>query len=368
MAKTIKVNLGARSYDISIGSDLPIGGALGNKSGVSALVVSDTNVAPLYMERCISLLEKRGITVFSAVVPAGELSKSLDSAAELYGNAVDAGLDRKSVIVALGGGVVGDLAGFVAATFLRGVKFLQVPTSLLAMVDSSVGGKTAVDLPQGKNLVGAFYQPIEVVVDLDSLDTLPEREYISGLGEVVKYGVIWDAELFDYFEQNIDAMLSRDKGVLLNIVKRCCEIKAEVVAEDEREGGLRAILNFGHTYAHALETVSGYDKWLHGEAVSLGMVYAAKLSATACGFSEDNVHRLISLLDKLGLPTSLDEPPAWSKLRAAMDADKKTLNSVPHFVLAERMGKVVFGCDVEENTLKKVMIGVERKKYEHKNK
>ncbi len=352
MTEIVKVDLGDRSYDISIGSDLPIGGVLGSDSGVSALVVSDTNVAPLYMERCMELLKARGLKVSSAVVPAGELSKSIECAATLYGKAVDAGLDRKSVIVALGGGVVGDLAGFVAATFLRGVQFLQVPTSLLAMVDSSVGGKTAVDLPQGKNLVGAFYQPIEVVADLDTLETLPEREYISGLGEVIKYGVIWDEELFEYFEQNVDAMLSRDKVVLLNIVKRCCEIKAEVVAKDEREGGLRAILNFGHTYAHALETVSGYDKWLHGEAVSLGMVYAAKLSVEVCGFSENSTERLTILLDKLGLPVNLDSSLNWSDLRRAMDADKKTLNSVPRFVLAEKLGTVRFGCEVPEDVLK----------------
>ncbi len=354
MTEFVNVDLGSRSYNISIGSDLPIGTALGESSAITALVVSDTNVAPLYMERCVSLLEARGLTVTSAVVPAGELSKSLECAADLYSKAVDAGLDRRSVIVALGGGVVGDLAGFVAATFLRGVQFLQVPTTLLAMVDSSVGGKTAVDLPQGKNLVGAFYQPVEVVADLDSLDTLPEREYISGLGEVVKYGVIWDKGLFEYFEQNIDALLKRDKAVLLKIVKRCCEIKAEVVAQDEREGGLRAILNFGHTYAHALETVSGYDKWLHGEAVSLGMVYAAKLSVALSGFSENDAERLVTLLDKLGLPIKLDDAPDWAELRKAMDADKKTLNAVPRFVLAKRLGEVIFGCEVPEDALKAI--------------
>lgn len=352
MAEVVRVDLGGRSYDIFIGSELPIGGALEGGIGIRALVVSDTNVAPLYMKRCIALLQDRGLTNISeVVVPAGELSKSLECASMLYNAAVNAGLDRKSVIVALGGGVVGDLAGFVAATFLRGVKFLQVPTSLLAMVDSSVGGKTAIDLPQGKNLVGAFYQPIEVVVDLDTLDTLPEREYVSGLGEVIKYGVIWDAELFECFEKNIDAMLNRDKAVLLKIVKRCCEIKAEVVAEDECEGGLRAILNFGHTYAHALETVSGYDKWLHGEAVSLGMVYAAKLSAEVCGFAEDDVIRLITLLDKLGLPVKLDDMPEWGSLRAAMSADKKTVNAVPRFVLAQKIGKVKFGVEVAEDVL-----------------
>ena len=354
MTEFVNVDLGSRSYDISIGSDLSIGAAL-EGSDISALVVSDTNVAPLYMARTVSLLEARGLSVTTTIVPAGELSKSLDCAAELYSKAVDAGLDRKSVIVALGGGVVGDLAGFVAATFLRGIKFLQIPTSLLAMVDSSVGGKTAVDLPQGKNLVGAFYQPVEVVADLDSLDTLPEREYISGLGEVVKYGVIWDEKLFEYFEQNIDALLKRDKAVLLKIVKRCCEIKAEVVAQDEREGGLRAILNFGHTYAHALETVSGYDKWLHGEAVSLGMVYAAKLSVAVSGLKEGDAERLVTLLDELGLPVNLDSSLEWAELRKAMDADKKTLNAVPRFVLAEKLGKVVFGCEVPEDALETVL-------------
>jgi 3-dehydroquinate synthase len=358
MTEIVNVDLGERSYDISIGTELPIGEALGNDVNISALVISDSNVTPLYMERCVALLEARGLTVASAVVKAGELSKSLECAAELYGKAVDAGLDRKSVIVALGGGVVGDLAGFVAATFLRGVKFLQVPTSLLAMVDSSVGGKTAVDLPQGKNLVGAFYQPVEVVVDLDTLDTLPEREYISGLGEVIKYGMIWDEKLFEYFEQNIDAMLNRDKAVVQYIVKRCCEIKAEVVAEDEREGGLRAILNFGHTFAHALEAVSGYDKWLHGEAVSLGMIYAARLSIDACGFADNSAERLITLLDKLGLPVKLDDIPDWAEIKLAMAADKKTVNAVPRFVLAEKVGKVKLGCEISEELLKSQLVGM----------
>ncbi len=345
----ITVELGERSYNINIGEDLPIGASV--DSGIKALVVSDTNVAPLYLERCSNLLHQHGIQTSSAVIPAGELSKSLQQAEILYSKAVDAGLDRNSVIVALGGGVVGDLAGFVAATFLRGVKFLQVPTSLLAMVDSSVGGKTAVDLPQGKNLVGAFYQPVEVVIDINTLNTLPEREYISGLAEVIKYGIIRDADFFTFLEDNITAVLEKDKDVLIEIISSSCEIKADVVALDEKESGLRAILNFGHTFAHAIETVSGYDRFLHGEAVAIGMVYAAMVSAEYCGLSDTDVSRITGLLERFGLPVTPDITSAWDDIRAAMSADKKTLNSMPRFVLAENIGKVTFGNEVPEEIL-----------------
>jgi 3-dehydroquinate synthase len=356
MKHTIHVDLDARGYDIHVGTDLPAETLELSADGERALIVSDANVDPLYGDAVAALLEARGFMPARAVVPAGEKTKNMRHVAALYADCVAAGLDRRAVVVALGGGMVGDLAGFVAATFLRGVRLVQVPTSLLAMVDSSVGGKTGVNLKSGKNLVGAFYQPVTVLADLRRLESLPEREFRSGLAEVVKYGVIWDAELFRTLEREADAIGRRDFGVLEPIVARCCEIKAEVVAVDERESGVRSILNFGHTLGHGIEQVSGYGgRWLHGEAVSLGMVYAAALSTAARGFATDDRDRLRALLSALGLPV---HPGAegfeggWTALRDAMNTDKKTRGRVPRFVLAERIGAVVFDCVVDETVLR----------------
>lgn len=356
MSRIVRVDLGKRGYDIHIGHSLPIGTSLADSKGALALIVSDSNVDPVYGEKCEQALRSRGLDVTRAVVAAGEKSKDLKVVAELYDKAMAANLDRGSVIVALGGGMVGDLAGFVAATFLRGIRLIQVPTSLLAMVDSSVGGKTGVNLAQGKNLVGSFHQPIEVVADLSTLGTLPAREYTSGLAEVVKYGVIWDAVLFKHLEENAQRLVARDVAVLEPIIARCCEIKAEVVAMDERESGVRSILNFGHTLAHALETVSGYGERLHGEAVAVGMAYAARLSVSEKGFAAEECDRLIGLLCKMGLPASLSSigiKSAWREIRETMTTDKKTKGKVPRFVLAERLGSVVFGCEVSEEVLKR---------------
>jgi len=348
------VNLGERGYDIHIGlgleSVLESGGG-----GTTALLVSDTNVDPLYGDLCAGLLGERDFRVERAVVPAGEASKSLDCTKTLFDHALAGHLDRSSVIVALGGGVVGDLAGFAAGTYLRGVKLLQVPTSLLAMVDSSVGGKTGVNLPQGKNLVGVFYQPIEVAIDLGTLRTLPEREYLSGMAEVVKYGVIWDATLFRSLEENVKALRERDPEILESTVARCCEIKAEVVAMDERESGVRAILNYGHTLGHAIENVSGYGRLLHGEAVAIGMAYAGELSCRSQGFKREECDRVNRLLLELGLPCArgvLEDSVTWEALREAMAADKKARWAIPTFVLAERIGSVMFNCAVGEDVLK----------------
>jgi 3-dehydroquinate synthase len=356
MSRTVHVDLQERGYDILIGCDPDPGEALAGERGARALIVSDANVDPLYGPGCEARLRARGIETSRAVVPAGEESKSLERAGFLYGKALEAGLDRSSLIVALGGGMVGDLAGFVAATFLRGIRFIQIPTSLLAMVDSAVGGKTGVNLDRGKNLVGAFHQPMAVVSDLAALKTLPEREYRSGLAEVVKYGVIWDAPFFSRLEAGVERLLARDPDFLEEVVGRCCEVKAEIVAVDERESGVRAILNFGHTFGHALEQVSGYSRWLHGEAVAAGMVYAAEVSVLEKGFPAEDGRRLALLLERLGLKVERGGPRfawAWEDVRAAMSADKKALRSAPRFVLAERLGAVVFGCDVAEETLEK---------------
>lgn len=350
----VRVELGERSYGIRVGSNLEPGDSLGDTVGTRVLLVTDSNVGPLYAERCASALSARGCDVVVAEVPAGELSKELGQVGALYDRALDAGLDRHAVVVALGGGMVGDLAGFVAATVLRGVRLIQVPTSLLAMVDSSVGGKTGINRPQGKNLVGAFYQPMEVTADLDALSTLPDREYVSGLAEVVKYGIIWDVALFEELEANVSGLRARDIVLLERVVARCCEIKSEVVAIDERESGVRAILNFGHTLGHAIESAVGYGTWLHGEAVAVGMVYAVHLSAQEKGFSGEERDRVVRLLTELGLPVSLHasgKDVSWASLRSAMSSDKKTRAGVPRFVLAERLGGVVFGCEVSDAAL-----------------
>jgi 3-dehydroquinate synthase len=353
MASSVCVDLGERAYSIRIEPGAVPGFSIDAEPGNSVLIVTDTTVGRLYGETCRAALAKRGFQVAMVTVPAGEASKSLQEAARVYRAALGAGLDRRSIIVALGGGVVGDLAGFVAATYLRGVRLIQVPTSLLAMVDSSVGGKTAVNLPEGKNLVGVFHQPIEVAVDLATLDSLPEREYVSGLAEIVKYGVIWDAVFFQELEANVDGLLRRDAALLERVVARCCEIKAEVVAVDEKESGVRAILNFGHTLGHALEKLSEYDRWLHGEAVAMGMAYAADVSVATRGFPGVERDRLLSFLKTCGLPVAppSGERPPWVAVRNAMAADKKTLRAVPRFVLAETLGSVVYGCEISEESL-----------------
>ncbi len=353
MSETVKVNLGDRSYNISIGRNLPVGTSLKSEQNVKAMIVSDSSVTPFYGLKCQKALQAQGIESTITPVPAGEASKNIQCAAMLYEKALECGLDRGSIIVALGGGMVGDLAGFVAATFLRGIRFIQVPTTLLAMVDSSVGGKTGVNLPKGKNLIGAFHQPIEVVADLDTLSTLPAREYISGLAEVVKYGVIWDRTFFEKIENNIQNILDRHPDILEQIIKRCCEIKAEIVAMDEKELGVRAILNFGHTIGHCVESLSGYGKYLHGEAVAIGMAYAGKLSVSEKNFAPDDCNRMIHLLSGLGLPTSIKEnKPDWNNLNSTMLKDKKGRNNKPKFVLAEKLGSVLFGCEIPTETIK----------------
>ena len=280
----------------------------------------------------------------------GETAKSLKTVQSCYDQLAVHRLERKSFIVALGGGVVGDLAGFVAATYLRGIAFVQVPTTLLAQVDSSVGGKVGVNLKAGKNLVGAFYQPRLVLCDLDTLKTLPEREFRAGLAEVIKYGIIYDARLFAQLERDLPKLLQRDRTTLAAVVARCCEIKAEVVGQDETEGGLRAILNFGHTIGHAIENISGYGKFLHGEAISIGQVAAAKLSRAILGLPERDVERINNLFQRAGLPMQIRlNSVQRRKLFAAMRLDKKVSGGEIKFVLAEKIGKVVWGQRVPED-------------------
>jgi 3-dehydroquinate synthase len=354
MKRDVNVDLGDRSYPIHIGSGIleTLGDAC-KTAGLKGkcLIVTDEQVAPLYAARVFQSLEKAGFKPALEVLPAGEPTKSQAQLMNLYSKAAAHHLDRKCFMVALGGGVIGDLTGFAAASWLRGIRFIQVPTSLLAMVDSSVGGKTGINIPEGKNLVGAFHQPELVLIDLDTLKTLPPRELAAGMAEVVKYGIIWDAELFKTLEAEIDY------SNLGGIIARCCEIKAEVVGLDEREGGLRGILNFGHTLAHAIENGMGYGAYLHGEAVAIGMVYAARLSAKVKNLPIGDVVRIEALLKKLHLPTR--EPNLkWNEIRAPMAVDKKTVGGLLKFVLADRIGHVDFGCEVSEELLEEVWNGI----------
>jgi 3-dehydroquinate synthase len=361
MSRTVRVNLGDRSYEIAIqGSGF--GAVPEQVAGRACMMVSDANVERLYARKCREWLEGAGCRVAPACVPAGESSKSLDQAGRLYGEAVAAGLDRSSAVVALGGGMVGDLAGFVAGTFLRGIRLVQVPTTLLAMVDSAVGGKTAVNLPQGKNLVGVFAQPVAVAMDLSTLSSLPDREYRSGLAEVVKYGVIADAALFGMLERGADALRRRDPAVLEEVVARCCAIKAGVVSSDERESGPRAVLNFGHTLGHAVETAAGYGHLLHGEAVAVGMAFAAHLSAIRSGLPAGEAARVVRLIEEFGLPVRLPEGCAWSGLRAGMATDKKSVGGSPRFVLAAEIGRAVYGVTVDDAAMAKAAAAVSRER------
>lgn len=357
MKRNVHVDLGDRSYPIHIDSgNLALLGNACKAAGFKGrcLIVTDENIAPLYGSCAFQSLEKAGFKPALEVLPAGETTKCQAQLLNLYSKAAAHQLDRKCLMIALGGGVIGDLTGFAAASWLRGIRFVQVPTSLLAMVDSSVGGKTGINIPEGKNLVGAFHQPELVLMDLDTLNTLPPRELAAGMAEVVKYGVIWDAELFQSLEKS-----GADFSDLGGIIARCCEIKAEVVRQDEREGGLRGILNFGHTAAHAIENVAGYGQFLHGEAVAIGMVYAAHLSAKIKKLPAVDVTRIEALLKKLHLPTGVPNL-MWKDIRAAMAVDKKTVGGLTRFVLADRIGHVEFGCEVPEKILEDVWDGMEQ--------
>src|SRR5436309_2108631 len=357
--RVVKVPLGERSYSVLIGNGLlrRLGAQCDKlQLGQNCAVVSDRNIAPIYGQAALLSLANAGFKPLLITVPAGETAKSLKNVQACYDQLAKHRLERKSFIVALGGGVVGDLAGFVAATYLRGIDFVQVPTTLLAQVDSSVGGKVGVNLKAGKNLVGAFYQPRFVLCDLETLETLPVREYRAGLAEIVKYGIIHDVELFKRLEQVMPKILQRDPDTLASVVARCCQIKAGVVGQDETESGLRAILNFGHTIGHALEAVSGYGKLLHGEAIAIGQVLAARLSAELLGFPARDVERVAAVFEKAGLPTHLKLNLAQrEKLFEAMRHDKKVSEGAIRFVLVNKIGQVSFGQPVPLDLVEKVL-------------
>lgn len=332
--RTLNVDLGERSYPIVIGSGL-LGGGFDLSdylAGPDCLIVSNETVAPLYLD----VLKKNvpNNTVYSINLPDGESFKTVASVESVVDRLVSSHTNRDSTVIALGGGVVGDIAGFAAACYMRGIAFIQVPTTLLAQVDSSVGGKTGVNHPDGKNLIGAFHQPQLVLIDTDTLATLPDRELRAGLAEVIKHGAIADAVFFDWLEANMAALLGRDADVLAYAINRSCKIKAAVVSEDETEKGRRALLNFGHTFGHAIENCLGYGEWLHGEAVAAGMVMAAKLSS----IDKSELQRIRDLVAAAGLPV---EPPpvAADELLAAMEMDKKVQAKQLRFVLLKSIGE-----------------------------
>ena len=357
--RIVPVSLGSRSYQIKVGGGLlPRLGAecAALKLGQRCAVITDSNVVKKFAKAALKSLSASGFDPVLITVPAGEKSKNIATVEKCYDQLAKHRLERKSFIVALGGGVVGDLAGFVAATYLRGIPFVQVPTTLLAQVDSSVGGKTGVNLKAGKNLVGAFYQPRLVLCDLDTLKTLPRREFVSGLAEVFKYGIIHDPVLFAQLERNLPKLLRRDQKTLRDVIARCCEIKADVVGQDETEDGLRAILNFGHTIGHAIENSSGYGNFLHGEAISIGQVVAAKLSQKILGLPSSEVGRIEKLFIRVGLPVRIKlNPGTRKKLFAAMKLDKKASGGEVKFVLAQKVGKVVWGQKVASALIEDVL-------------
>jgi 3-dehydroquinate synthase len=345
----VHVNLGPRSYDIEIGSGNlreAVKFCDAEQEDAHAIIITDENVDKLYSEAVGDALQESGAQIDVLIVEPGEQSKAPEVAIDLWEQVLDQGADRKSVVVALGGGVVGDLAGFVAATFGRGLRFVQIPTTLLAQVDSSVGGKVGINLPGGKNMVGAFWQPRGVLVDVDVLQTLPMREYRAGLAEVVKYGVIQDAEFFAYLEAKIAQVNARDAAVLAHIVERCCRLKADVVEQDEREEtGLRSILNYGHTFCHAFEAATGYETLLHGEGVAIGMMCAARLAERMGRVDAKFVERQHKLLEAFGLP--LDVPDVdRNELIELMYRDKKVERGKLRFVLPTQLGHVELVRDV----------------------
>ena len=339
----VDVDLGPRSYQISIGA-----GVL-DKAGTvvtaccstpHAVVVTDENVEQPHAMAVAKSLQDSKVQTDLVVLPSGESTKSIEVAEQLWKKCLEVGVNRKSIVVAVGGGVIGDLAGFIAATYARGIRFMQIPTTLLAQVDSSVGGKVGINLPEAKNMVGAFWQPATVLIDTATLDTLPAREYRAGLAEVVKYGVILDEEFFEYLERSQSDINQRKSAVLVDIIERSCQLKAKVVSEDEREeSGLRAVLNYGHTFAHALESVTGYRALLHGEAVSIGMLCASRLAERLGRFDRENTERQATLLQNLGLPISVP-PVDHEQVLRAFRSDKKSEENNLRFVLPSRIGKV----------------------------
>ena len=357
LAHQLNVDLGERSYPIYIGT-----GLLGESdlltshiAGHSALIVSNTAVAPLYLQSVQQTLDTHNIRLDSVILEDGEQYKTIATVEKIIDKLLQNRHDRQTTLIALGGGVVGDITGFVASIYQRGVNFIQIPTTLLSQVDSSVGGKTGVNHPLGKNMIGAFYQPKCVIADTATLDTLPPRELSAGLAEVIKYGLIHEPDFFNWLEQNIEKLKSLDYASLCQAILVSCTIKAEIVALDERESGIRAILNLGHTFGHAIEASMGYGNWLHGEAVAAGMVMAADLSLRHNWIDASVKQRTISLLEDSNLPVRSPAEMSVEKYMNAMAIDKKTLNGTIRLVLLKSLGEAIVTADYEPALLEKTL-------------
>ncbi|KAL3696495.1 hypothetical protein R1sor_010571 [Riccia sorocarpa] len=352
----VDVDLGDRSYPIYIGKGLLNQPELlqNHVHGKKVLIVTNSTIAPLYLDRVIASLKDGGnkVEVESVILPDGEQYKSMEVLMKVYDKAIETRMDRRCTFIALGGGVIGDMCGYAAASYLRGVNFIQIPTTLMAQVDSSVGGKTGVNHPLGKNMIGAFYQPQCVLVDTETLNTLPDRELASGVAEVIKYGLIRDADFFEWQEENMEKILARDTSTLVYAVKRSCENKAAVVAADEREAGLRATLNLGHTFGHAIETGTGYGNWLHGEAVGAGTIMAADMSLRLGWIDKDLFNRILSITMRAKLPI---EPPSSMDVqlfKSIMAVDKKVADGLLRLILLKGpLGNCVFTADYDVKAL-----------------
>ncbi len=349
--KTVNINLGDRSYDIRIAARL-----LGDSSellpwirGNQVMIVTDAVVAPLYLQTVKNALTGKDIS--EIVLADGEQTKNLQTAEQIFEQMLAIPLDRRATVIALGGGVIGDMAGFTAACYQRGVPFIQIPTTLLSQVDSSVGGKTAVNHARGKNMIGAFYQPRRVIADISTLSTLHRRQFSSGLAEVIKYGMVTDLEFFRWLECNINPLMSQDSRALAYAIARSCINKAKIVEQDERESGVRALLNLGHTFGHAIETATGYGKWLHGEAVALGLVMAAHMSSNQGWLPGQDVQRVAALLSKAGLPVAPTNCLCANQLKQLMHLDKKVQAGRIRLVLLKSIGNAFVTGDYDDSLL-----------------
>ncbi len=357
--KQIEVGLGEREYPILIDSRLVdrIGSDLGRRQlGSRYIIIADEAVASIYGERVTAGLKEEDLEVDTLTFPPGEASKNLTTIGNLASQLAQAGADRKTCLIALGGGVTGDITGFAASIYMRGIPFIQVPTSLLAQVDSSVGGKTGVDTPEGKNLVGTFNQPRIVYIDPENLNTLPTLELLNGLAEIIKYGVIYDADFFDFLKQNLELILSLEPQAMTEVIARCCQIKAEVVAADEKESDLRRILNYGHTLGHAMEAASGY-LLSHGMAVALGMVAVNRIAVLKSLLSAEEAEEIKSLIDAFGLPVELSRGSEFTRqeVKNYLKSDKKAIAGCPVFILPKGIGKVTINDDIEESLIDRAL-------------
>lgn len=357
--KKVTVELGERSYEIIIGTNIlsHIGEKIKSYSFSKIAIISNPTVYNLYGKTIKDSLDREGIESIEILIPDGEQYKDYFWTYHILTESLKNKLDRRSCLIALGGGVIGDITGFSASIYMRGIDFIQVPTTFLAQVDSSVGGKTGVNHYLGKNMIGTFHQPKFVWIDIDTLKTLPKRELLSGISESIKYGVIWDGNLFSYMKKNRYDVLSLNPNIIAHIINRSCEIKAEIVSLDEREAGLRAILNYGHTIGHAIETETNYSRFLHGEAIAIGMHLEAKLAEIIGLIDKDKVSEIKGLIDDYGLPSELPNDINLDKLISHMEMDKKVLAGKMNFILPENIGKVIIYKDVNPRDIKRALSG-----------